>query len=92
MSIPIAHIPSTVGDKTLALVRNAASRYRYGTLGECPLNDYAARIRIAWACDTSRAFPSPEALAEALTDEQEAGLFSALDQLLPAPSDEKKST
>ena len=89
---PIPPPCPVVGGKALRLVRNAYSRYRYGMLGDSPVNDYAARIRIAWSCDTTQAYASPEALAKALADDEEAALFDAVDALLAPPDAEKKSS
>lgn len=89
---PIPPLSPVVGGKALRLVRNAYSRYRFGTLGDSPVNDYAARIRIAWSCDTAETYPTPDALAKALTDAEEPALFDAVDALLAPPHAEKKSS
>lgn len=89
---PIPPPSPVVGGKALRLVRNAYSRYRYGTLGDAPVNDYAARIRIAWSCDTTESYATPDALAKALTETEEPALFDAVDALLAPPDAEKKSS
>lgn len=81
-----------VGGKPLTLVKGPLSRYRYGLLGDTPVNDYAARLRIAWACDTAQTYPNPEALAAALTDAEEPALFDAVDALLAPVAEQKKSS
>lgn len=89
---PLPPPSPVVGGKALRLVRNAYSRYRYGTLGDAPVNDYAARIRIAWSCDTAETYATPEALAKALTDAEETALFDAVDALIAPLDSEKKSS
>jgi hypothetical protein len=89
---PLPPITATVGGKVLVLVRNPLSRYRYGTLGDAPVNDYAARVRIAWASDSTQSYPSPDALAAALTDAEEPALFDAVDAMIAPPDAEKKSS
>lgn len=88
----IAPITATVGGKTLVLVRNSIAKYRFGTLGDAPVNDYAFAIRVAWASDTARNYATPEALAAALTDEEEAGLSASVAALLAPVDDQKKSS
>lgn len=89
---PLPPITAVVGGKTLCLVKGPLSRYRYGTLGDAPVNDYAARLRIAWSCDTAQNYPTPEALAAALTDAEETALFDAVDALLAPLAEQKKSS
>jgi hypothetical protein len=73
-------------------VWNRIARYRLSSLGAESPGGFAAACNILWAADPARTYSTPEALAAAMTDDEEGPALAAVDALVSAATDEKKSS
>lgn len=89
---PIPPLEVKIGGRVLRLVWNRVARYRLSSLGAESPGGFAAYCNILWAADTGRTFATPEAVAEALTDGEEAEAMAAVDKLVADATGEKKSS
>ena len=79
--------------RDMALAYNASARYRLSTLGDPEqFGGLAYACAILWACDASRRWKHPEAVAEAVEAAGAAAVNAAITALLGAPDAEKKSS
>lgn len=92
MSTPLPPLEVTVGGRVLRLVWNRPARYRLSTLGDADTGAFAAMLNILWAADITRTYPNPEAIAEKLTDEEEAAALQAVQTLIDANDAKKKAS
>lgn len=92
MTTPLPPLEVTIGGRVLRLVWNRPARYRLSTLGDADTGAFAAMLNIIWAADITRTYPSPEAVAEKLTDEEEAAALEAVQKIIDAHDTKKKAS
>jgi hypothetical protein len=92
MTTPLPLLEVKVGGRTLQLCWNRVARYRISTLGDVDTGAFAAMLNILWAADTTRTYPSPEAIAEVLTDEEEPAALAAVQDIITREDAKKKAS
>jgi hypothetical protein len=89
---PLPKVTAQVGGAELVLSWNRLARYRLSTLGDADTGAYAAMINILWAADTTRTYPTPEAILAVLTDDEEPLALAAVQGLIKEQDDKKKAS
>jgi hypothetical protein len=89
---PTTPLEVTIGGRVLRPVWNRIARYRLSSLGAESPGGFAAACNILWAADPARTYSTPEAIAAAMTDGEEDAAIAAVDALVTAATDEKKSS